>query len=73
MKDLILLNTALPDKFEGTLVNFRKMVQLSMIFSELMQVQSSTLPVEPSMDLVNTLRVSIINTIIIIILLLLYY
>jgi len=33
------------------------MVQLSMIFTELMQVQNATLPIEPNMDLVNTVRV----------------
>lgn len=57
LKDLILLNTALPDWVEGGFVNFRKMVQLSMIFTELMQVQNATLPIEPNMDLVNTVRV----------------
>ena len=57
LKDMILLNTALPDKLEPNLVNFRKMVQLSIIFTELMLVQHSTLPVEPNMDLVNTIRV----------------
>ena len=58
LKDLILLNTALPDMFDGTLVNFRKMVQLSFIFTEVMQVQDGSLPFEVNMDLANTLRVS---------------
>ena len=58
LKDLILLNTALGDKVEGELVNFRKMVQLSLTFTQLMQVATSTLPVEVNMDLVNTIRVS---------------
>ena len=57
LKDLILLNTALPDMFDGSLVNFRKMVQLSFIFTEVMQVQGGTLPFEVNMDLANTLRV----------------
>jgi len=57
LKDLILLHTALPDWVEDVYVNFRKMVQLSMIFTELMQVQNATLPIEPNMDLVNTVRV----------------
>jgi len=57
LKDLILLHTALPDWHDDVYVNFRKMAQLSMIFTELMQVQNATLPIEPNMDLVNTLRV----------------
>ena len=57
LKDLILLHTALPDWVDDVYVNFRKMVQLSMIFTELMQVQNATLPIEPNMDLVNTVRV----------------
>ena len=59
LKDLILLNTALGDKVEGELVNFRKMVQLSLTFTQLMQVATTTLPIEVNMDLVNTIRVSI--------------
>jgi len=57
LKDLILLHTALPDWIDDVYVNFRKMVQLSLIFTELMQVQNATLPIEPNMDLVNTVRV----------------
>lgn len=57
LKDLILLHTALPDWHDDVYVNFRKMVQLSLIFTELMQVQNATLPIEPNMDLVNTVRV----------------
>ncbi|ELT99497.1 hypothetical protein CAPTEDRAFT_154022 [Capitella teleta] len=59
LKDLILLNTALGDKVEGELINFRKMVQLSLTFSQLMQVATSSLPVEVNMDLVNTIRLSL--------------
>ena len=58
MKDLILLHTALPDKIDSNLVNFRKMAQLSNIFSHLMQVQNAVLPLEANIDLVNTIRVS---------------
>lgn len=62
MKDLILLNTALPDRLENNLVNFRKMVQLSLIFSELMYLQNNaSLPIIPNMDLVNTIRVNKIS------------
>ena len=31
-----------------------------MIFTELMQVQNATLPIEPNMDLVNTVRVRVL-------------
>ena len=58
LKDLILLHTALADKLNNSLVNFRKMAQLSIIYTELMQVQNASLPVEPNLDLANTLRVS---------------
>ena len=58
LKDLVCLHTALPDRMDGGLVNFRKMAQLSIIFTELMQVMNSTLPIEPNMDLVNTIKVN---------------
>ena len=57
LKDLVLLHTALPDKTESNLINFRKMAQLSIILTELMEVMNLTLPVEPNMDLVNTIKV----------------
>ena len=59
LKDLILLHTALPDKIDSNLVNFRKMAQLSNIFTHLMQVQNAVLPLEANIDLVNTIRASI--------------
>jgi len=65
LKDLILLHTALADWVDDVYVNFRKMVQLSMIYTELMQVQNATLPIEPNMDLVNTVRVCILHQFII--------
>ena len=58
LKDLVLLHTALPDKMDGNIINFRKMAQLSIIFSELMKVQTSSLPVEPNMDMASMIRVS---------------
>lgn len=59
MKDLILLHTALPDRVEKNLVNFRKMAQLSLILRELTKLQNfDNIPVYANMDLVNTLRVS---------------
>ncbi|XP_064622247.1 ras guanyl-releasing protein 3-like isoform X2 [Lineus longissimus] len=59
LKDLILLHTALPDKIGANLINFRKMTQLSVTFSELMQVQNSSLPIEVNMDMVSILRLSL--------------
>ena len=58
LKDLILLHTALPDRVDSNLINFRKMAQLSNIFTHLMQVQNALLPFEANIDLVNTIRVS---------------
>ncbi|XP_021373157.1 ras guanyl-releasing protein 3-like isoform X2 [Mizuhopecten yessoensis] len=60
LKDLILLHTALPDKVEGSLVNFRKMAQLSQTLKELTKLQNhDNIPVCANMDLVNTLRLSL--------------
>jgi hypothetical protein len=60
LKDLILLHTAVPDKIEGKLINFRKMAQLSQTLRELTKLQNQdSIPVCANMDLVNTLRVSI--------------
>jgi hypothetical protein len=58
LRDLILLHTALPDQVEGTLINFRKMVQLSQTLKELTKLQiHDTIPFTANVDLVNTLRV----------------
>ena len=59
LKDLILLHTALPDRVEGNLINFRKMAQLSLILRELTKLQGhDSIPgVYANMDLINTLRV----------------
>ncbi|CAH1791529.1 unnamed protein product [Owenia fusiformis] len=59
LKDLILLHTALPDWIEPNMLNFRKMVQMSVIFTELMHLQNTSVPIEANMDLVNTLRLSL--------------
>ena len=59
LKDLILSNTALPDKLDNNLINFRKMAQMSNIFRDLMSLQNASSPVHGNMDLVNTIRVSI--------------
>lgn len=60
LKDLISLHTALPDKVEGGLLNFRKMAQLAVILRELTHLQlHDEIPVDANMDLVNTLRLSL--------------
>ncbi|KAK7477458.1 hypothetical protein BaRGS_00031282 [Batillaria attramentaria] len=60
LKDIISLQTALPDKVEGGLLNFRKMAQLAIILRELTHLQGhESVPVEANMDLVNTLRLSL--------------
>ncbi|GFR65011.1 Ras GTPase-activating protein-binding protein 2 [Elysia marginata] len=57
LKDLISLNTAVPDRVEGNLLNFRKMAQLAVILRELTRLQrQENIPVDANMDLVNTLR-----------------
>ena len=59
LKDLISLNTAVPDRVEGNLLNFRKMAQLAGILRELTRLQrQDNIPVDANMDLVNTLRVN---------------
>ncbi|KAK3593445.1 hypothetical protein CHS0354_020210 [Potamilus streckersoni] len=61
LKDLILLHTALPDKVEGNLINFRKMAQLFLILRELTKLQAhDSIPgLFANMDLINTLRLSL--------------
>ncbi|XP_014674508.1 PREDICTED: ras guanyl-releasing protein 3-like [Priapulus caudatus] len=60
LKDLISLHTALPDRIEGALINFRKITQMYGIFSELMQLQDQQqFPVATNIDLINTLRLSL--------------
>ncbi|XP_055956759.1 ras guanyl-releasing protein 3 isoform X1 [Patella vulgata] len=60
LKDLISLHTALPDRVEGNLINFRKMAQLSLMLQELTRLQRvDNIPVDANMDLVNTLRLSL--------------
>ncbi|XP_033115853.1 ras guanyl-releasing protein 3-like isoform X3 [Anneissia japonica] len=59
LKDLVLLHTALPDKTEKSHINFRKMAQLMVTFEELMRLTHMKPPVEPNMDLVNMLKVSL--------------
>lgn len=60
MKDLISLHVALPDVTDGGLINFRKIIQLSVIFKELQELQNHPLLPGANILLVNTLRVSCI-------------
>ncbi|XP_064489647.1 ras guanyl-releasing protein 3-like isoform X1 [Ornithodoros turicata] len=58
MKDLICVHVALPDTVDD-MVNLRKMAQLSHIFQELWELQNSPPPLDVSMDLINTLKLSL--------------
>ena len=59
LKDLVFFQLGIPDKCEGhsDLINVRKMAQLSVVFSELMRVQTATLQVQPNMDMASMIRV----------------
>ena len=59
MKDIISLHVALQDRLEYDLINFRKLVQLSITFRTLTSLQASVPPVQPNHDLINLLTVSI--------------
>ena len=62
MKDLIALETAVPDYVEHgrrKLINFRKMVQLRQILSDIVQLNVSRPAVKPRKELVHMLRVSL--------------
>ncbi|CAN7995124.1 unnamed protein product [Ixodes hexagonus] len=58
MKDLICVHVALPDVVDGML-NLRKMAQLSHIFHELWEMQHTPVLLDVSLDLVNTLKLSL--------------
>ena len=58
LKDLIALNTALPDTLNGgRLINVQKMIRLSDIMSKLIGAQTTPPPVLPNSELINMLRV----------------
>ena len=57
LKDIISLHVALPDCLEYGLINFRKLVQLSITFRTLTNLQTSVPPVQPNHDLINLLTV----------------
>ena len=57
LKDIISLHVALQDRLEYDLINFRKLVQLSIVFRTLTNLQISLPPVQPNHDLINLLTV----------------
>ncbi|XP_078064902.1 RAS guanyl-releasing protein 2-like [Mustelus asterias] len=59
LKDLLAVHLALPDWLEKGRVNVAKMQQLYSILNELIHIQSLPPRIEPSMDLVNLLTVSL--------------
>ena len=58
LKDIISLHVALQDRLEYDLINFRKLVQLSIVFRTLTDLQVSVPPVQPNNDLIKLLTVS---------------
>ncbi|XP_058255349.1 ras guanyl-releasing protein 3 isoform X1 [Hemibagrus wyckioides] len=59
LKDLIAVHAVFPDWIEESKLNLVKMQQLYITFKELMVLQSSAAYVEPNMDLINLLTLSL--------------
>ncbi|CAM4909434.1 unnamed protein product [Rotaria socialis] len=59
LKDIISLHVALHDRLAYDLINFRKLVQLSIVFRTLTNIQVSVPPVQPNHDLINLLTLSV--------------
>lgn len=57
LKDIISLHVALQDRLEYDLINFRKLVQLSVVFRTLTNLQLTAPPVQPNHDLIHLLTV----------------
>lgn len=57
LKDIISLHVALQDRLEYDLINFRKLVQLSIVFRTLTNIQVSVPPIQPNHDLIHLLTV----------------
>jgi hypothetical protein len=57
LKDIISLHVALQDRLEYDLINFRKLVQLNIVFRTLTNVQVSLPPIQPNHDLIHLLTV----------------
>ncbi|CAH3128255.1 unnamed protein product [Porites lobata] len=59
LKDFIALHTVLRDKTDDGLLNVQKMIRLAHIMSPLLPGHSSQPPIQPNMDLIKMLRVSL--------------
>lgn len=59
LKDLIAVHVIFPDWTEDNKVNIVKMHQLSVTLSELVSLQNASHHLEPNMDLINLLTVSL--------------
>lgn len=59
LKDLIAVHVIFPDWVDENKVNIVKMQQLSITLSELVSLQTASHHLEPNMDLINLLTVSI--------------
>ncbi|XP_037384144.1 ras guanyl-releasing protein 3 [Talpa occidentalis] len=59
LKDLIAVHVIFPDWMEDNKVNIVKMHQLSVTLSELVSLQSASHQLEPNMDLINLLTLSL--------------
>ena len=59
LKDLIAVHVIFPDWIDENKVNIVKMQQLSITLSELVSLQTASHHLEPNMDLINLLTVSI--------------
>ncbi|KAG9344601.1 hypothetical protein JZ751_011273 [Albula glossodonta] len=59
LKDLIAVHVVFPDWVEENKVNIAKMQQLYLTFNELVSLQSATAQVEPNMDLIYLLTLSL--------------
>lgn len=59
LKDLIALHTAVTDMVNGNLINVQKMVRLATIVSPLLRVHITQPPVNPNMELIKMLRVTL--------------
>lgn len=61
LKDLIAVHVIFPDWIDENKVNIVKMQQLSMTLSELISLQTASHHLEPNMDLINLLTVSVMK------------
>lgn len=64
LKDLIAVHVVFPDWIDENKVNIVKMQQLSITLNELVSLQTATHHLEPNMDLINLLTVSVMKVLI---------